>query len=516
MVRPRRSVNIKDGDFYEYLRKSRKDLLREKWGEGETLTRHEADLDELAARDGYPVKGKFKEVVSGDSIAERKEFQKLMKLVEERKVTGVIVHAVDRLGRGSIDEYGWVIATLQRTRTLVVTPGKVYDPTDPTDYMALVIAMIISEAELAEQKRRYREGRNRSSKGGEHIASAPPYGYDKVMDGRSHTLKPNDKADTVRMVYREVASGTQVGTMASKLNHEGIRTARGKLWQPSVLRRLIENPVYKGMIQWGATRMEVVDKEGFEKKWRQLPQEEEDIIRVEGLHDGLVSEELWQAANDAIVLSTRNRHDRQLRNPLAGILRCAKCGCAVVYQPIGWNSRSKTNRYKHRCYQDCDGWLPCDADDLMEMVVDSLLSLADDIELRVESGEEEARRREEELAALTAELSAAERQAERLIDLYTAEPPAITMEAFRRRNAVLEEQMASLRRSIDEICSKDPVDYRVLSMSVREVAEVLKDPDKDAEHKNSTLKRVVKRIDMVNHAKVRLHDDVELHIFLRE
>lgn len=524
MVKPRKAVNIKDGVFYMYLRKSRKDIEREMYGDMETLARHEADLDEVCERDGYPVEGKFKELVSGESISERKEFQKLMELVSQRKVSGVIVHAVDRLGRGSIDEYGWVLATLQRTRTLVITPGKVYDPTDSADYMALVMLMIISAGELAAQKERYRDGKNRSAKLGEFIGSTPPYGYDKVTVDRSKTLAPNDKADTVRMIFTEIASHVLPGTLANKLNRKGIKSAKGKTWSPFVIKRMIRTVTYKGYIKWGETRVEVIERDGFESKKRQTYQDAEDVILVKGLHEPIVSEELWQAANDALDAlkkSHRTKAGSTLKNPLAGLLRCGvvgsdgeKCGHAVILRSHANEAWTKT--YRHKLYDDCKGWRECNAENVIAMVVDSLMEIAGEFEMNVTKGEDEAHKREEELSAMRAELKSAEHQAERLIDLYTADPPAITIDAFRRRNAALQEQIVKLRKSMEEIESKPLPDYMELSFTVREVAETLKDPSYSAEYKNAMLKRIVDRIEIVNHSKERGKDNVEIHIFLRQ
>lgn len=523
MVRPKKAVNIKDGTYYMYLRKSRKDIEREMYGDMETLARHEADLDEVCERDGYPVEGKFKELVSGESISERKEFQKLMELVSQRKVSGVIVHAVDRLGRGSIDEYGWVLATLQRTRTLVITPGKVYDPTDSADYMALVMLMIISAGELAAQKERYRDGKNRSAKMGEFIGSVAPYGYDKVVIDRCKTLKPNDKADTVRMVFTKVASGVLPGKVANELNKKGIRTKKGKTWRPIDIKRMVRRVTYKGYIMWGETRVEELDRDGFESKKKQVYQEAEDVIIEKGLHEAIVSEDLWQAANDVVGKENhRTKADSTLKNPLAGVLRCGcvvgpdgeKCGHAVMLRTPA--NEAWTSTYRHRNYLACEGWRECNADAVIAMVVDSLMDIAGEFEMNVTKGEDESRKRGEELAAMRAELVAAERQAERLIDLYTADPPAITIEAFRRRNAALQEQIARLGDSIEEIESKPLPDYMELSFTVREVAETLKDPSYSAEHKNAMLKRVVDRIEIVNHSTERGKDDVEIHIFLRQ
>lgn len=516
MARRRKAVDVKDGTYYIYLRKSRKDLEREKYGDMETLARHEADLDEVCERDGYPISRKFKELVSGESIAERKEFQKLMELVSDRKATGVVVHAVDRLGRGEIDEYGWVLATLQRTGTLVITPGKVYDPTDPADYMALVMLMIVASGELAAQKERYKEGKNRSSKMGEFLGSVPPYGYDKVVLDKQKTLAPNDKADVVRMIFSKVAAHIPPGTIARELNDKGIRTLNGKTWRPIHIKRMVYNNTYRGMVAWGTTRVEVIGKEGFKKIKKQVKQDDDEIILVPGLHEAIVSDELWTTANKVLTPSHRTPVEYRLRNPLAGMLRCAKCGKAVTIRGATARSLNNRNMFRHRSYLDCEGWRECDADTTIAMVVDSLMSLAGDIELKAETGVEAARIREEELSALRSELASAERQSERLIDLYTADPPAITMDAFRKRNTILEEQMRAIRRRLFEIESVDPPDYKVVSAGVREIADILKDTKQDAELKNAMLRQIVDRIEIVNHSTERGKDDIELHVFLKD
>ena len=56
--------------------------------------------------------------MSGEHIADRLEFQKLMRKVEAGEYAGILVHEVSRLGRGEAMEYGYVLFTLRRTGTL--------------------------------------------------------------------------------------------------------------------------------------------------------------------------------------------------------------------------------------------------------------------------------------------------------------------------------------------------------------------------------------------------------------
>lgn len=103
---------IRTGRYPQYLRKSRSDLDKEAQGGFETLASQKEALDEFMTREGYPIEEVFTELVSGESVIERIEFQKLMEGVSARRYAGVVVHAVDRLGRGDMMEFGWILSTL--------------------------------------------------------------------------------------------------------------------------------------------------------------------------------------------------------------------------------------------------------------------------------------------------------------------------------------------------------------------------------------------------------------------
>lgn len=65
-----------------YLRKSRKDLEAEQHGEGETLARHEHTLLSVAKRQNLIIGAIYREVVSGETIADRPVIQQVLHEVE--------------------------------------------------------------------------------------------------------------------------------------------------------------------------------------------------------------------------------------------------------------------------------------------------------------------------------------------------------------------------------------------------------------------------------------------------
>ena len=117
-----------------YLRKSRKDRDMElQTGQYDTLQRHRKTLLDLAKQRGYLIAHIYEEVVSGDTIAERPEMQKLLSAVETGEYAGVLVMEVPRLARGNTRDQGVVAETFQYAGTKIITPEKIYDPSDEAD-----------------------------------------------------------------------------------------------------------------------------------------------------------------------------------------------------------------------------------------------------------------------------------------------------------------------------------------------------------------------------------------------
>ena len=127
-------LRIRPEDVLAYLRKSRADdpLLTVE----EVLSKHEQILDEWAERNigaRVPEENKFREVVSGETIADRPEVQTILKKIDSPKYKAILIVDVQRLSRGDLEDAGRLIKLLRYTNTLVVTPPKAYDLRDEYD-----------------------------------------------------------------------------------------------------------------------------------------------------------------------------------------------------------------------------------------------------------------------------------------------------------------------------------------------------------------------------------------------
>lgn len=154
--------------YIKYLRKSRKDLEAEQHGSGETLAKHDLILTNLYRSMGIKDEQiiTLREIVSGDSIASRPVIQEVLQLVEQGGIAGVIVTEVERLARGNTSDQGLIANTFQYSNTKIITPMKIYDPTNEYDQEYFEFGLFMSRREYKTINRRLQNGRNMSASQG--------------------------------------------------------------------------------------------------------------------------------------------------------------------------------------------------------------------------------------------------------------------------------------------------------------------------------------------------------------
>ena len=198
---------LRSDEIIDYLRKSRSDdpLLSVE----EVLQKHESILDSWSERNlgaRVPEENKYREIVSGETIADRPEMQKVLKRIESPSIKAIKVVEVQRLSRGDLEDAGRLIKLLRYTNTLIITPQKTYDLSDEYDRDFFERELKRGNEYLEYQKKIMNRGRVLSVSQGNFLGSIPPYGYDKtvVLDGKRKcpTLKENkSQADVVRMIF---------------------------------------------------------------------------------------------------------------------------------------------------------------------------------------------------------------------------------------------------------------------------------------------------------------------------
>lgn len=490
-----------------YLRKSRADLEAEAHGEGETLSRHRTALTELAKRMKIKVDKIYEEVVSGETIAARPQMQRLLSEVGAGEWTGVLVMEIERLARGDTMDQGLVAQTFKYSNTKIITPIKTFDPSNEFDEEYFEFGLFMARREFTITNRRLVRGRQASAMEGKYVGSIPPYGYNKVKlpDQKGFTLEINEEqAEVVRMIFDWYVNGLEVKgkvktlglhAIAVKLNELGIKSQVGKdYWTVYAVRNMIANPVYIGKIRWGYRKVKkVVEPDGTRRKLR-TPANEGEYILCDGLHEPIISEELFNKARETIFLKkfTTTKHSETLLNPFAGILYCAKCGASMT--------RTKSlNFTRLNCPRAGCKNVSSNFDLIEERVLSVLRSWVTEYSIdkkKIKSQENTKTQIKNAIATAEKEKKDCENQLNKVYDFF--ERGTYTEKVFKQRSAALEEQLIVINEQISNLNTQlELVEERKKAQiefvpAVKHLLDVY--DEIDAEEKNNLLKSVIERI----------------------
>lgn len=485
-----------------YLRKSRTDdpLLTVE----EVLAKHEAMLDEWAERNingRIPDENRYREIVSGETIADRPLIREILKRMESPKIKAILVVEVQRLSRGDLEDAGRLIKLLRYTNTLVITPQKTYDIRDEYDRDSFERELKRGNEFLEYTKKIMGRGKLLSVSQGNFIGSVPPYGYDKtwVMDGRRKcpTLAINqEQANVVRMIFdMYVKQDLGRPTICYRLDDMGVKPPKGEYWSPAALKDLLQNVHYIGKVKWNWRKTVTVVEDSEISKTRPKSKIGEYLI-YDGRHEAIISEELFNAAQEKVGRNHRAKVTTKVRNPLASLVYC-KCGRAMTLRTY------KSHEGKPRLV--CDGQAYCHTgsctyEEMLQLVTDILEQCIADFEIRIKNDQSDAIKLHENLLkTLEKKMQDLETRELNMWESQSHPDPAQRMpqDIFKRLNEKLlqekedvKEAMCNARKSMP-----DPIDYQEKLVRFQDALEALQDPEASAEHKNRLLKACIDRIE---------------------
>lgn len=492
------------GKYAIYLRKSRADRDTEEQSVEEILARHKKILTDLAARKGLYIEEIYDEVVSGETIKDRPEIQRLINDCYAGKYVGVLVVEITRLSRGNQGDAQTIIDCFQYSNNnkgvLVITPTKTYDIAhnhDDLEYMEFELFM--SRREYKMINKRMQRGKLQEIIDGNYMSSYRPYGWNVVTDKIGRTLTPHEtEFEIVKLMYEwRVKEGLSPYKIAQRLIAMGIPTYSGnKEWKKESVKDILMNPVHMGKVRWN-DRMQVkrmVDGQLVTSRPRSTHTEH--YMLYDGRHkkQKVVDEETWKAAN-ANFKSDKTKGNLKLTNPLAGILVCQKCGRTMAYNSYKRHKGKVAPRYLHQQSDLCKV-KSVNAADVMDAVVHSLKLYIEDFELKVDNLPDiEENSITVQLEALQKEKKRIEKVLSKIFDDYEAGIYSANefVERKAKHNAsidTIKKQMIELENSIPE---KEEYEEKIFMLS--DALEALLDESVDAKLKNDFLKEIVDRIE---------------------
>lgn len=332
-----------NGIYDAYLRKSRADMELEKLKKFDTLKQHEKFLKDRANQLGIKIRKIYREVVSGESIQERPEMQEVLKNVETGTIDGILVVEVERLTRGGAKDQGTVTQAFKYSNTKIITLNKIYDPNSDEDEEYFEFGLFMSRREYKTINRRMQRARIANVLDGKYCASEPPFGYKKVRVkyGKGYTLEPvSEEAEIVKEMYQKRADGMGYDIICNWLNTLDFKPKKSDVWTPATIKGMLSNPIYIGKIRWNSNKQKKILINGQIIKKRKKGNNE-DLILVEGLHPAIISNELFDIVQGIKPNKASTKHNTELQNPLATLVKCADCGRSMQRRPYYDNKKQE-------------------------------------------------------------------------------------------------------------------------------------------------------------------------------
>ena len=516
-------IDLINGEYALYLRKSRADLEAEAKGEGETLARHEKMLIELARRYGFSIGKIYREIVSGESIESRPVVQELLRDVESGRWKGVLVVEVERLARGDTMDQGRVAKSFKFSNTKIITPIKIYDPNNEFDEEYFEFGLFMSRREYKVINRRLQRGRIASVKEGKYVGSIPPYGYDrvKIEKDKGFTLKKNDdEAQIVEKIFNMYAyNDISINEVANQLNSGGYKPRKANEWTISAIKDMLNNPVYIGKLRWNSRKVVKEYKNG--KITNTRPRNTEYIL-CDGLHEPIIDLQTWQ-----VVQEKRSKHtpavvhNNIVQNPLVGIVYCSKCGKKMQRRPYKATGIPDTLMCPNKHCDNVSSKL-CIVE---EKIISSLKEWLKNYHIDYGEYVDEIKSKkktilEDNIKNLNKELEIQNKKLANVYDFF--EEGTYSREMFSERCSLITSTIANIKSNIEEFEKQIELEIKkeegkkTIIPKIENVLDLYPNLQ-TAEEKNLLLKTVVKRIEYLKTKKAIKKDsdptDFELDIY---
>ena len=347
------SFNIMNNIDYRvgiYIRLSKEDEEKEKYSESESVQNQRTLLMQYIKENKFNFVAEYvDDGVSGTSF-DRPAFNKMIDDIEQGKINMVITKDLSRLGRNYVQS-GYYTETYfpEHNVRYIAILDNIDTALDSANNDIAPFKSILNEMYAKDTSKKINSVLQAKRNNGEYLGTAP-YGYKKDPENKYHLIIDKEAANVVKLIYEKYLAGFGTMQIADYLSKKKIpipsdynKRKRGTksltygLWQQSTVRFILSNEIYTGTVIQGKRK-----KVSFKsKKFINLP--EEDWVKVENMHEAIISKEDFERAKK-VIDATKGSRVVQNDYLFKGLLRCYDC---KGY--IGIRSPDKNGNIYGRC-----------------------------------------------------------------------------------------------------------------------------------------------------------------------
>ena len=278
-----------------------------------------ADIRAFASREGYTIVHEYADHARSGfkDVSARTAFQSMIAAAEAGSYDTIIAWKVDRFGRNREDSAIYK----GKLRRFGVRVLYAMEPIPDGSAGVLLEGMLEATAEWYSRQLSENVTRGMTDNAYKCLYNGTRIlGYTRGSDGR-YALQPEEAA-VVRQIFDLYRSGWSAARICRDLNARGLRTSRGKKFQPEGLMRIITNERYTGVYIWGS-------------------------IRVPDGMPAIIERSTWEEAQRMKGKTARHVEQGAVDYLLTGRAFCGHCNAAMIGD--SGTSKNGTRHYYYSC-----------------------------------------------------------------------------------------------------------------------------------------------------------------------
>ena len=363
-----------------YCRLSQED---ENKGDSNSIQNQRAILEKYAKDNGFEnIQVFIDDGYSGVSF-NRPDFQRLLEMMEQGKVSTLITKDLSRLGRNYIEVGNYTEMLFPRWNVRYIAVNDNYDSLYSEGNEFAPFKNLFNEWFARDTSKKIRAVVKAKAERGERVSTQIPYGYKKDPDIKGHLLIDEETAPIVRRIFELCAQGmgpTNIGNVLSKdmvfkptfyrYHRQGVYgtitdTDKPYGWTSETVSDILRNEVYLGHTINCRTR--VISYK--DKRQVDVPKSEQ--YRFENTHEAIIDQETWDAVQK-VREGKRRRNNMGELDKYSGLLYCSDCGSKLYFVR---GKSIKPSDYNFICsrYRKHIGEQLCTAHRIREVALDEII-----------------------------------------------------------------------------------------------------------------------------------------------
>ncbi len=408
------------------------------------------------------VEGYYDEGITGTSTLRREGFLKMIEDGKQGKFDLIITKEISRFSRSTLD-------SIKYTQELLTAGIGVFFQNDNINTLhsdselRLTIMSSIAQDEVRKLSERVKFGFRRSIAEGRVLGNDNIYGYTK-QSGKL-VVEPTE-ARIVKRIFSLYLTGIGLRAIGNRLLEEGITNRKGKMFGYSTIKRIIQNPKYKGYY-CGNKSHKIAYNLGTIKKLDQS----EWIMYEDGENvPQIIEPDIWERAN--AIFQQRSREVKEKETSYTNKFAYSKkifCGehnapyyHATYKYKSGHKEIWQCKQYVEKGLAGCKAPVvyTAELDTIVRDIVHTLITdkafIANEIcELLFDSGMQAEL--EDKVLHLEERMKDTQRRKDRLLDLSVE--GILTNAEFKSRNDRFNAELRKLEKELSQL--RDTIDARI-------------------------------------------------------